>query len=61
MTPEHTRGEIGEVISGDRDGRAAASLITMDHALRVACQDLAAALHIYRTASALDAAQVIDI
>ena len=61
ITPTHIRGEIGEVISGERDGRTAASQITMYKSLGVASQDLAAALHVYRAAIALDATQVIEI
>jgi ornithine cyclodeaminase len=48
--PDHIRGEIGEVLKGDKQGRASREEITCFKSLGLAIEDLAAAAYLYRKA-----------
>ena len=48
--PDHIRAEIGEVLIGDRPGRASAEEITLFKSLGLAVEDLASAVYLYRRA-----------
>jgi len=48
--PEHILAEIGEILTGESEGRTSSEEITMFKALGLAIEDLAAAEHIYRKA-----------
>lgn len=61
LGPDHILGEIGEVASGRRIGRQAASDITLYKSLGVAAQDLAAAHYILQRARAEGVGQVITL
>lgn len=49
--PDHIRAEIGEVLTGDREGRTSPHEITLFKSLGLAIEDLAAAEYLYRKAS----------
>ena len=53
--PEHIRGELGEVLTGQKPGRTSREQITLFKSLGLACEDLAAANYLYRKAKELDA------
>jgi ornithine cyclodeaminase len=48
--PEHIKAELGEVLAGDRPGRARPDEITLFKSLGLAVEDLASAEYIYRQA-----------
>ena len=50
ITPDHVRGEIGEVLSGAKPGRTRDDEITMYKSVGIAAQDVAAASLVYRRA-----------
>ena len=50
ITPDHLRGEIGEVLSGARPGRTGDDEITLYKSVGIAVQDVAAASLVYRRA-----------
>ena len=50
ITPDHLRGEIGEVLSGAKPGRTRDDEITMYKSVGIAAQDVAAASLVYRRA-----------
>ena len=50
ITPDHVRGEIGEVLAGAKPGRTGADEITMYKSVGIAAQDVAAASLVYRRA-----------
>ncbi len=50
--PDHIQAEIGEVLVGQRDGRAMDAEITLFKSLGLPVQDLAAAAYLYQTAQA---------
>ncbi len=50
ITPDHVRGEIGEVLAGARPGRTSDDEITMYKSVGIAAQDVAAASLVYRRA-----------
>ncbi|MCY4440479.1 MAG: ornithine cyclodeaminase family protein, partial [Deltaproteobacteria bacterium] len=50
ITPDHIRGEIGEVLSGAKPGRTRGDEITMYKSVGIAAQDVAAASLVYRRA-----------
>ncbi len=50
ITPDHIRGEIGEVLSGAKPGRTRDDEITMYKSVGIAAQDVAAASLVYRRA-----------
>jgi ornithine cyclodeaminase/alanine dehydrogenase-like protein (mu-crystallin family) len=50
---DHIRGEIGEVLKGDKPGRTSADEITCFKSLGIAVEDLFAAEYLYRTARRL--------
>ena len=50
ITPDHVRGEIGEVLAGARPGRTNEDEVTMYKSVGIAAQDVAAASLVYRRA-----------
>ena len=50
ITPDHVRGEIGEVLAGAKPGRTGDDEITMYKSVGIAAQDVAAASLVYRRA-----------
>jgi ornithine cyclodeaminase len=58
--PDHIRGEIGEVLVGEKPGRTSTEEITLFKSLGIGVEDLAAAQYLYRKASALKAGTWID-
>jgi ornithine cyclodeaminase/alanine dehydrogenase-like protein (mu-crystallin family) len=56
----HIRAEIGEVLTGAAPGRRDAREITLFESLGLAVEDLAAAAHLYRKASRLDAGTWVE-
>lgn len=50
ITLDHIRGEIGEVLHGDRPGRTSMEEITLFKSLGLAVEDLAAAKYLYKKA-----------
>ena len=61
ITGDHIRGEIGEVLLGQAQGRQSDSDITIYKSLGVASQDLAAAHAIWQQAEREDAGQTFDL
>ena len=51
---DHIRGELGEVLKGDKPGRTSADEITLFKSLGIAAEDLFAAEYVYRKAGRLD-------
>ena len=58
--PDHIRGEIGEVLVGEKPGRTSTEEITLFKSLGIGIEDLAAAEYIYRKASTLKAGKWIE-
>lgn len=58
--PDHIRAEIGEVLVGEKPGRASREEITLFKSLGIGVEDLAAAEYLYRKASALNAGTWIE-
>lgn len=56
---DHVRAELGEVLTGSRDGRRSAQELTVFKSLGLAVEDLAAAEHAYARASAAGAGAVV--
>ncbi len=52
--PDHIRGELGEVLSGEKPGRTSSEEITMFKSLGLAVEDLASANYLYRKAKELN-------
>jgi ornithine cyclodeaminase len=50
--PDHVRAELGEVLTGSRDGRRSDEELTVFKSLGLAVEDLAAAEHVYARAVA---------
>lgn len=48
--PDHIRAELGEVLSGEKQGRTSSEEITLFKSLGLAVEDLAAANYLYRNA-----------
>jgi ornithine cyclodeaminase len=48
--PDHIRAELGEVLTGSADGRRSPEELTVFKSLGLACEDLAAAEHVYARA-----------
>ena len=57
--PDHVRAELGEVLTGSREGRRSAQELTVFKSLGLAVEDLAAAEHVYARASAAGAGAVV--
>lgn len=58
--PDHIRGEIGEVLTGERPGRTSLEEITLFKSLGIGIEDLAAAEYLYRKASELKAGTWVE-
>jgi ornithine cyclodeaminase/alanine dehydrogenase-like protein (mu-crystallin family) len=58
--PDHVRAELGEVLTGSREGRRSAEELTVFKSLGLAVEDLAAAEHVYARARAASAGAVVD-
>ncbi|HYJ84502.1 MAG TPA: ornithine cyclodeaminase family protein [Pyrinomonadaceae bacterium] len=58
--PDHIRAEIGEVLAGEKPGRTSTEEITLFKSLGIGIEDLAAAQHLYRKASALNVGTWIE-
>ena len=59
ISPDHVRAELGEVLTGSREGRRSAQELTVFKSLGLAVEDLAAAEHVYARASAAGAGAVV--
>jgi ornithine cyclodeaminase len=57
--PDHIRAELGEVLTGAREGRRSAEELTVFKSLGLAVEDLAAAEHVYSRAGATGAGVVV--
>jgi ornithine cyclodeaminase/alanine dehydrogenase-like protein (mu-crystallin family) len=57
--PDHVRAELGEVLTGSREGRRSAEELTVFKSLGLAVEDLAAAEHVYARARAAGAGAVV--
>jgi ornithine cyclodeaminase len=51
--PDHIKGELGELVIGDRSGRTSPDEITLFKSLGLAIEDLASADYVYRKAQAI--------
>jgi ornithine cyclodeaminase len=60
IEPDHIRAEIGEVLVGDKPGRASATEITLFKSLGLAVEDLASAQYLYRKAKEQQAGTWVD-
>jgi ornithine cyclodeaminase len=60
ISPEHIRGEIGEVANGTKAGRLSAADVTLYKSLGIAPQDLASTHYVLERARAAGVGQVID-
>jgi ornithine cyclodeaminase/alanine dehydrogenase-like protein (mu-crystallin family) len=60
ISPEHIRGEIGEVANGSKAGRLSAADVTLYKSLGIAPQDLASTHYVLERARAAGVGQVID-
>ena len=60
IAPDHIRGEIGEVLTGEKPGRTSTDEITLFKSLGIGIEDLAAAEYIYRKACALNAGTWVE-
>ena len=58
--PDHIRAELGEVLNGDKPGRASPEEITLFKSLGIAIEDLAAAEYLYRRAKELNAGTWVE-
>jgi len=61
ITPEHVRGELGEVLVGAVEGRRDDAELTVFKSLGLAVEDLAAAEHVVRRARAEGAGVEVDL
>ena len=61
ITPDHLRGELGEVLVGAVDGRRDDTELTVFKSLGLAVEDLAAAEHVVRRARAEGAGVEVDL
>jgi ornithine cyclodeaminase/alanine dehydrogenase-like protein (mu-crystallin family) len=59
--PEHIRAELGELLTGEGDGRRSPEEITVFKSLGLAVEDLAAAEHVVRRAEAENVGQVVSL
>ncbi len=59
--PEHIRAELGEVLTGDREGRRSAEELTVFESLGLAVEDLAAAEHVHSRARETGAGTVVSL
>jgi ornithine cyclodeaminase len=57
---DHIRGEIGEVLVGEKPGRTSAEEITLFKSLGIGIEDLAAAEYLYRKAGELKAGTWVE-
>jgi ornithine cyclodeaminase len=57
--PDHVRAELGEVLTGSREGRRSAQELTVFKSLGLAVEDLAAAEHVYARARAAGTGAVV--
>ena len=57
--PDHVRAELGEVLTGSREGRRSPQELTVFKSLGLAVEDLAAAEHAYARANAAGAGAVV--
>ncbi len=57
---DHIVGEIGEVLTGQVDGRKSATDITLFKSVGLAVEDLAAALHVYEKAKETGAGTAVE-
>jgi len=57
---DHIVGEIGDVLTGDVDGRESATEITLFKSVGLAVEDLAAALHVYEKAKKTGAGITVE-
>jgi alanine dehydrogenase len=48
LTEDHAKGELGEILTGSKEGRTSADEITLFKSLGIAAEDLYAAWHIYQ-------------
>jgi len=58
--PDHIRGELGEVLTGERPGRTSPEEITLFKSLGLAIEDLAAADYLYRKAREVNAGTWVE-
>lgn len=58
--PDHIRGEIGEVLTGEKPGRTSPEDITLFKSLGLAIEDLASANYLYRKAGELNAGAWVE-
>jgi ornithine cyclodeaminase/alanine dehydrogenase-like protein (mu-crystallin family) len=59
--PEHIRAELGELLTGEGEGRRSPEEITVFKSLGLAVEDLAAAEHVVRRAEAENVGQVVSL
>ena len=57
--PDHVRAELGDVLTGSREGRRSAEELTVFKSLGLAVEDLAAAEHVHARAHAAGAGVVV--
>ncbi|HSE80182.1 MAG TPA: ornithine cyclodeaminase family protein [Gaiellaceae bacterium] len=59
--PEHIRAELGELLTGEAEGRRSAHELTVFKSLGLAVEDLAAVEHVYRRARETGAGVEVDL
>jgi ornithine cyclodeaminase len=59
--PDHIRAELGEVLTGSADGRRSPEELTVFKSLGLACEDLAAAEHVYARATSEGAGATVSL
>jgi ornithine cyclodeaminase/alanine dehydrogenase-like protein (mu-crystallin family) len=59
--PEHIRAELGELLTGEAEGRRSADELTVFKSLGLAVEDLAAVEHVYRRARETGAGVEVDL
>jgi ornithine cyclodeaminase len=59
--PEHIRAELGELLTGEAEGRASADELTVFKSLGLAVEDLAAVEHVHRRALETGAGTEVDL
>jgi len=59
--PEHIRAELGELLTGEVEGRRSAEELTVFKSLGLAVEDLAAVEHVYRRARETGAGVEVDL
>ncbi len=59
--PEHIRAELGELLTGETEGRRSAAELTVFKSLGLAVEDLAAVEHVYRRARETGAGVEVDL